>query len=55
MASLTQQTRVWANSGREGRTGKPGMLQAIGPQGVRRVLAVCQQHVLTLAYLLKCE
>ena len=29
MASLTQWTRVWANSGREWRTGKPGVLQSM--------------------------
>ena len=30
MASSTQWTWVWANSGREWRTGKPGVLQAMG-------------------------
>ena len=30
MASLTQWTWVWVNSGRLGRTGKPGMLQPTG-------------------------
>ena len=35
MASLTQWTWVWANSGRQGRTGKPGVLQFMGPQRVR--------------------
>ena len=35
MASLTQGAWVWANSGREGRTGKPGMLQSTRSQRVR--------------------
>ena len=35
MASPTQWTWVWANSRRWWRTGKPGMLQSIGPQTVR--------------------
>ena len=30
MASPTQWTRVWANSGRGWRTGKPGVLQSMG-------------------------
>ena len=30
MASLTQWTWVWANSRRQWRTGKPGMVQAMG-------------------------
>ena len=30
MASLTQWTWVWANSGREWRTGKPGVLHSMG-------------------------
>ena len=35
IASLTQWTGVWANSGRWWRTGKPGMLQPMGSQRVR--------------------
>ena len=35
MASPTQWTRVGANSGRWRRTGKPGMPQSMGSQGVR--------------------
>ena len=35
MASLTQCTWVWANSGRSWRTGKPGVLQSMGSQRVR--------------------
>ena len=34
MASMTQWTWVWANSGREWRTGKPGTLQSMGSQRV---------------------
>ena len=34
MASLTQWTWVWANSGRWWRTGKPGVLQSVGLQRV---------------------
>ena len=32
MASLTQQTWIWANSGRQSRTGKPVVLQSMGSQ-----------------------
>ena len=32
IASPTQWTWVWANSGRQGRTGKPGVLQSMGLQ-----------------------
>ena len=35
IALLTQGTWVWANSGREWRTGEPGMLQSTGSQRVR--------------------
>ena len=34
MALLTQRTWVWANSGRQRRTGKPGVLQFVGSQRV---------------------
>ena len=34
MALLTQWTWVWANSGRQGRTGEPGVLQSTGSQRV---------------------
>ena len=36
MASLTQWTWVWANSGRQWRIGKPGVLQSTGSQRVRQ-------------------
>ena len=42
-ASLTQWTLVWANSGRYWRTGKPGVLQPMGPQRVKHSLATEQQ------------
>ena len=43
MVSLTQWTWVWANPGRQWRTGKPGMRQSMGSQGVRHDLATEQQ------------
>ena len=43
MASLTQWTQVWANSGRQWRTGKPGMLQSLGSKRVRHDWATEQQ------------
>ena len=45
MASLTQWTWVWANSGWQWRTGKPGVLQSTGSQRVRHDLATEQQIV----------
>ena len=44
MASLTQWTWVWANSGRQWRTGKPGKLQSMGSQRIRHDLAIEQQQ-----------
>ena len=44
MASLTQWTWVWANSGRWWRIGKPGVLQFMGSQRVRHDLATEQQQ-----------
>ena len=44
MASLTQWTWVWPSSGRQWRTGKPGMLQSMGLQRVRYDLATQQQQ-----------
>ena len=40
MASLTQWTWVWANSGRWWRTGKPGMLQPMRSPGARHDLPI---------------
>ena len=44
MASLTQWIWVWANSWRQGRTGKPGMLKFTGSQRVGHDLATEQQQ-----------
>jgi len=44
MASPTQWTWVWANSGRRERTGKPGMLQSMGSQRVRHDWVTKQQQ-----------
>ena len=45
MASPTQWTRAWASSGRQWRTGKPGLLQFMGSQRLRHNLVTEQQHV----------
>ena len=37
-------TWIWANSGRQWRTGKPGVLQSMGSQRVRHNLEPEQQH-----------
>ena len=47
-ASLTQWTWVWANSRRQWRTGKPGVLQFIGLQRVRHNWATEQQQSETI-------
>ena len=44
MASLTQWTWVWASSRRWWRTGKPGLLQSMGLQGVRHTWAAEKQQ-----------
>ena len=44
MASPAQWTWVWANSGREWRTGKPGLLQSMGLQRFGHDLATEQQQ-----------
>ena len=44
MISSTQWTRVWANSRRYWRTGKPGVLQSMGSQRVANNLATEQQQ-----------
>ena len=44
MASLTQWTWVWTNSGRWWRTGKPGVLQSMGSQRVGHGWATEQQQ-----------
>ena len=44
MASLTQWTWVWANTGRKWRTGKPGTWQSMGLQREGQDLATKQQR-----------
>ena len=44
MASLTRWTWVWASSGRQWRTGKPGVLQSMGLQRVGHDWATKQQQ-----------
>ena len=44
MASLTQRTWVWANSGKWWRTGKPGVLQSMGLQTAGHGWATEQQQ-----------
>ena len=44
ITSLTQWTQTWANSEREWRTGKPGVLQSMRSQRVRHDLATEQQQ-----------
>ena len=46
MASLTQWTWVWANSKRQWRIGKPGVLQSMGSQTVRHDWVTEQQQIL---------
>jgi len=36
IASLTQWTWIWTNSGKQWRTGKPGVLQSMGSQRARQ-------------------
>ena len=52
MVSPTQRIWVWANSGRQWRTGKPDVLQSMGSQRVRHSLATewkkpgqCCKHI----------
>ena len=53
MASLTQWTWVWANFGRQWRTGKPGVLESMGSQRVGHDWATEQQkyHCKSFRYL----
>ena len=48
MASSTEWTWVWANSGRQWRTGKPGVLQSMESQRVRHDWVTEQQHIYNL-------
>ena len=52
MTSLSQQTWVWANSGRWWWTGKPGRLQSLGLQRVGHDLATEQQQNVVICFLL---
>ena len=54
MASSTQWTWVWANSGREGRTGKPGMLQSMSSQKVGHDWVTHQQQMMSLVLSVLC-
>ena len=45
MASVTEWTWIWANSGRWWWTGKPGVLQSMGSQKVRHNLATEQKQI----------
>ena len=47
MASPTQWTWVWANSGRQWRTGKPGALQSIGSQSWTRLTEQQQNRMMS--------
>ena len=49
IASLTRWTRIWANSGRWWRTGKPGVLQCLESQRVRHDLVTEEQQLLDTA------
>ena len=51
MASLTQWTWVWANSGRQWRTGKPGGLQSTGPWRVSHTVWLNWTELLSRAQL----
>ena len=44
LASLSQWTWVWANFGRQWRTGKPGVLRSMGLQRIIHDLAIVQQQ-----------
>ena len=50
MASLTQRTWVWVNSGSRWWTGKPGVLQSTGSQRVRRDWATELSWAVTFSY-----
>ena len=45
MTSVTQWTWIWANSGKQWRTGKPGVLKSMGLQGVGHDLGIEQEVV----------
>ena len=45
MASATQWTWIWTNSGRQWKTGKPGILQPTGSQGVGHEWVTAHHHL----------
>ena len=49
LASSTQWTRIWANSRREWRTGKPGMLQSMRSQSLTQLSGWKTTKVLVVA------
>ena len=51
MASSTQWTWVWANSRRQWRTGKPGMMQSMGLQRVGHHWATEQQQQINIKFI----
>ena len=56
MASLIKWTWVWANSRRQRRTGKPGVLQSMGLQRVRQELVTEEQqqyNIFLMLFILK--
>ena len=55
MASPTQLTRVWVNSGSSWCAGRPGLLQSMGLQRVRHVLVTEQQEIIVTYYLPYCK
>ena len=54
MASSTQRTRVWTNSRRPWRTGKPGVLQSMRSQRVGRDWTELNWWILSVTILLWC-
>ena len=50
MASSTQRTWVWANSGRQWRTGKPRMVQSMGSQRIGHDWETEQQQIVNILY-----
>ena len=51
MASSTQWTQVWANSERQWRTEKPGLLQSVGSQNQTRLSDWTAAQMLTQLYM----
>ena len=53
IASLTQRTWIWTNSGRQWRTGKLGTLQFMGSQRVGHDLVIEQQQPVIAKHILE--